>query len=239
MSKARSGLGAIASTVVAVVLLALLVVTLQMRAPQATEPVGGGAVPVSSGATLSEAPAADVGEGISLGPAKPAEPPNAECLTYATVFDKILATVDDLARSSTAVVDATIEEVGPARWKTDTEQAPTEKQNLTSDRVMRLVRLSIAEDLSKRGASGSVVAWIPGGTMGCSKFLVDSYPVDLRVGDRFAFFLNSNNPPLAGLKGVSQVVEMWPIKDSVATSPELGDVSIADVSAAAARFLAP
>jgi hypothetical protein len=237
MGKVRSGLSAIAAGSVAAVLLAVFVLTLQMRGIQAPRPGGGGALPLASAGAASVAPstAAD----ISLAPDVPAQPPTSECLTYATVYDKIPTTMNDLARTSTFVVDATIEELGPARWRTDSGRAPTEKHSLTSDRVLRLVRLSIGQDLSQRGASGSVVAWIPGGTMGCSKFLVGGYPIDLRVGDRFAFFLNSNNAPVTGLKGVSQVVEMWPIKGSVATSPDLGDVAITDVSAAANRNLAP
>jgi hypothetical protein len=199
---------------------------------------GGAGSPAAQTTSAASSTSPATGD-MSLAPAQPAEPPPGACLTYSTVYDKAPSTMAMLARISTDVVNATAQDVGPARWRTEDEAPPSAKHDLTGDRVMRLVRFSVDQDLAGKGTSGSVVVWIPGGSIGCHNFKVEGLPVDLKAGDQFVLFLNGHNAPIAALPTVPQVMEMWPVEGTVATSVDLGKVNFADLSAAMTGAVAP
>jgi hypothetical protein len=187
-------------------------------------------------ATVASQPPPAVAVTVGLAPAVPAVEPAGECLTYATTYDRAPETVAGLASVATRVVAATVEEVGPARWKTADEKPPSERQNLTGDADMRLVRFSIKQDLGGGGANGAVVGWIPGGVIGCHKFMVGGYPLDITPGQQFTLFLDDRQAPTRALGGVSQVMEMWPIVGNTVKAPG-GDLTLLTISIDAAQAL--
>ena len=167
--------------------------------------------------------------GLSLAPAEPPGKPDGPCLNHVTTFDGLPKTTEMSTKISTAVVVATVDEVGPGRWRTAGELPPG-RDGLEGFNVMRLVRFSVdPAALDGPSRKGSLVAWIPGGSVACHQFLVDGYPENIKPGDRFALFLDDSQKPVSTLAGVPRVLAMWPVEGTdVATEAE-GSMKITDL----------
>lgn len=201
--------------------------------PTPSKDLGRGAS-VSTEQPASQVP---VAAPVKLAPDEPATAPDEECLSHIAIVDGLPMTVERSASISSTVVVGTVTEVGPARWRTEGEKPVTEDHELTPDNVMRLVRISVEEQLAGATADELIVIWIPGGTIGCHNFSRSGIPSTIKPGDRFALFLDTTRPPLPSIVDVAQVVEMWPVEgDQVATAAD-GKLPISEVSARAAEEL--
>ncbi len=235
MNSVRTSLDVVRGIAAVVVIALILIVALQLRT-NAQQPSAINGTSAALAASPSPEPTATE-DPIDLAPAAPPAAPAGECVTYNTTYDSLPRTPENLASISTRVVAATVQEVGPARWKNDSETPPTERQDLTGDAVMRLIRLSIDQDLGGGKATGMIVVWVPGGAIGCHTFSFEGYPADIKPGQKFALFLDDRQPPIKTLGGVSRVMEMWPIKGASATSPEQGSLPLSEIESIASKAL--
>lgn len=176
---------------------------------------------------------------IDLAPADPADEPAGNCTVYISTYDRLPMTAKRTASISTSVVVGTVEEVGPARWRTADEKAPSEQQDLGGDVVMRMLRILVDENLAGAKTDRAIVAWIEGGAIGCHEFQVDDFPLDINAGDRFTFFLDTDRNPLATIAGVPRVVQMWPVNGDTVTTAAEGKVSVAMITVVTNEALRP
>lgn len=238
MSTLGSGMRALAG-IAAVVVVAIIAIAALSSRTTPDPALGSGTSPVS-GTRATEPPRAAAipdANAIALAPARPAQPPKGECLRHVEISDGVAPSIKGFARISTDVVQATVVEVGPSRWRNDTEEPPLERHEYWGDAVMRLVRLSVTHDLAYLGKEGTIVAWIPGGAIGCHSFEVAGYPLDIKVDQSYVLFLNANSAPIASLQAVPKAGQIWPVEGSVANSADLGEVSLQDISSEVAKVL--
>ena len=94
---------------------------------------------------------------------------------------------------------------------------------------MRLVRFTV-DDAIKGGPKTDVTAWLQGGTIGCHTFFSDQAPDPIKVGQRFALFLDTEKPEANVPAAALRAKQVWEIdsKDRVVTPVE-GLVSIATI----------
>ena len=173
---------------------------------------------------------------VELAPDEPAETP-AECARHLTILDSAPMTVERSASISTSVVLGTVTEVGPARWRTPDEKAPTERWEMTADNVVRLLRIAVDDDLAGTKTERVIVTRVPGGEIGCQTFDYQGYPLDIKSGDQFAFFLDAEQAPLKSFAEAAKVVEMWPTKGGEAVSSSEGTISISEIASRAAELV--
>jgi hypothetical protein len=218
--------------------LALLVILAVVAALYVSSPSHSPIQP-GAAATPPSASSAPVSATVELSGAEPAEPPVGECLRHVKVVDAAPSTIEGMTSISTGVFIGRISEVGPTRWRTTGEKTPSEQQEISVDNVMRLVRVAV-EEVAAGAADGTMVFWIPGGTIGCHTFETAGFPLDLKTGDEFGFFIDANQAPLKGVTA-ARVHEMWPVQGDTVVTPEQGDISIAEFAAEAeaAEVLSP
>jgi hypothetical protein len=147
-----------------------------------------------------------------------------ECLTHTTIVDRIATTVETNAALSSAVIQATVNEIGAAQWNTPDGRAP-ELQGINSFQVMRLV--SVVPTATLSGQADTTLYWVPGGTIGCHTFAATGF--ELESGAEYLFFLAGNDPK-SGQKGTLQVREAWPVVAGSVRSPSEGELSIEAVT---------
>jgi len=128
---------------------------------------------------------------------------------------------------SNGVVIGTVEEVGAARWDNAKGDRPSDELEITVANVVRPVRVSVEERVAGAAPSPDEVLWVPGGTIGCHRFILQGIP-DLKPGARYVFFLSSRQPSMARA-GELAGVAIWPVDEtSHVVTPEDGSVSLSD-----------
>jgi hypothetical protein len=155
----------------------------------------------SPSATPPRAPASDLppttGEPPVLPELEPDEPPvqlGGECLTRMTIIDSAFEeTVPFLTREAASVVLGRVGAVGSGRWNTTNGAPPRDLENQTMP-VIRLVRLEVERTVHGVAVPGTIVVWVPGGTIGCQTWRQTGDPGDLAPGDPFALFLGWRQP---------------------------------------------
>lgn len=167
---------------------------------------------------------------LALEPAVSQAPPP-DCDGRLEILDRAVPDTSWIAGWSSASVLATITEVGPAQWNTANGGPPTGGEISPLLDVMRLVRLTVEDPLTGEPTPDSLVAWLPGGTIGCASFSVlGGWPLELNVGERFVFFLQDDVNPASEL-GVPYVFSMWPVNhDGIVDTPSEGQLSIVEVA---------
>lgn len=163
--------------------------------------------------------------GVALDPATPPEEPSPdECAIWYGTTDRIALSVEHWALASTAVVRATVEDIGDTQWNTPNGKAPAERQAEASD-FMRLIKLAPADIM--KGQLTSTVARIPGGTIGCLTFILDEY--DVKVGQEYLVFMRELDPA-TGLRGTLNARLMWPVEaDGTVTTPVEGTLTVDEI----------
>ncbi len=223
----RVAMVVVACTVLAVV---ALVTFVRPHAQPISDTAAAGAVAPS----ISPAPVATAA--VNLAPAVPAAAPAGECLRHSTVYDGVPATPDNLAKVSTSVLTATVKEVGPPRWKTADGKPPAARQDLTGEALVRLVRLSVDQNLAGEKSSDSIIIEVPGGVIGCHTFDVSGYPLEIQPGQQYVLFLDGGQSSTK-LLNASRVMEMWPVAGNFAVTNEGTKMSVADISTAATQAM--
>ena len=147
-----------------------------------------------------------------LAPQTSPEPPSGECLDHTGIAEYVLPlTVEVMTRMSNGVVIGTVEEVGAARWDNAKGDRPSDELEITVGAA----------------PSPDEVLWVPGGTIGCHRFILQGIP-DLKPGARYVFFLSSRQPSMARA-GELAGVAIWPVDEtSHVVTPEDGSVSLSD-----------
>ena len=171
-------------------------------------------------------------EGVALQPASVAEPQEPGCQRHLTMVDEAPITTELAASISSSIVIASVADEGPGRWRTDDNKAPAFRASGTD--VMRLLRLAVRENLGQP-VSQDVVVWVPGGSIGCDVYMVTGFQQDLARGDTYAFFLDANQSPTGGLKGVPRVLWIWPVEKTTVVTPNEGTVDLGTFEARAKR----
>ena len=228
-TRANVPTGLLLMSVIAIGLLALVRPgpTLTPGSPGAQ---GAGATqPVSrtvAGATSpNEQPELVEGAASELDPSTPPAELLGDCDPHYGIIDRMPMTVEETAARSTSVVRGTVEAIGKAHWNTPDGKAPDPKLASGLD-VMRLIR--VTEITSLAGAAPStIVAWVPGGTIGCIAFTIPDY--DIHVGQDYVFFLAANDPN-PGLTGTPYASEAWPVVNGTVETPTEGKMTVASVA---------
>ena len=181
---------------------------------------GSAASSGASTAAASSAPSAVAAVvDVDLDPSVSPEPPAGRCLVHALIIDTVPMSLEDSARRSESVVVGTVEEVGAAQWRTADGLVPKARPDVSPANVMRLIRISVSDDVAGKAVPQELVAWIPGGQIGCHRFEVDSFPATVEKGQTFMFFMRTSRPPTAKLSSVAEVVEMWPVEGTSVMTP--------------------
>lgn len=233
MSRLRPAVG-LAKSIGAIGLLVALGMGALVILGTAADPVIG---PAAGAARFTPSQAPEGLTAIDLSPSNPAEEPPGGCVVYVTSYDSVPLTAERVSRVSTSVIIGTVEQVGPARWRTADEKAPNERQDLGADVVMRMLRISVDDNLAGAKSQGTIVVWIDGGVIGCHEFEDAFYPLDVKAGDRYAFFLDANRNPLKDVTGVARVVQMWAINGDSVTTPVDGQVNVSEVASQVRRAI--
>lgn len=193
----------------------LLLAASGLRTPQS--PIGAAAsstlpnalspVPQADASAPAQTAVSNVAEADypSLGQA--GEPPDSECMTVASEVDRLPQTIESLVILRFPIQLVSVDEIGPSQWNTATRTAPDDVDDVLATDVMRLVRVSVDQTLVGSSRSTETLV-VPGGTLGCWKFIPDEMPFDLHRGQRFAIFLGSDH---VDVDGVSRVIAIWPI----------------------------
>jgi hypothetical protein len=156
---------------------------------------------MSASATPSQAPASDLPPATddpAVVPAlDPDEPPvqlAGECLTRMTIIDYAFdPTVPFLTREAASVVLGRVRAVGSGRWNSANGAPPRDLENQTMP-VIRLVRVEVERTVTGVAVPGTIVVWVPGGTIGCQTWRQTGDPGPLAPGDPFALFLGWREP---------------------------------------------
>lgn len=135
-----------------------------------------------------------------------------------------------------------VEAVSEGQWATEDGKEPKldQGERPTAMNVFRIVSIVIA-DVGKASPSGDVREGgkidvrVVGGTVGCRSFTISGQP-EVKVGGEFALFLAAQpEPNLASSTFTGfDVIDMWPITDSVARGPS-ADITVEDLLAVAAQ----
>ena len=155
----------------------------------------------SPAATQPQAPASDfpptTDEPAVLPALDPDEAPvqlAGECLTRVTIIDYAFEqSVPSLTSEAASVVVGRVGAVGSGRWNTANGAPPRDLENQTMP-VIRLVRVDVERMVSGVAVPGTIVVWVPGGTIGCQTWRQTGDPGSLAPGDRFAVFLGWRQP---------------------------------------------
>lgn len=181
--------------------------------PNATKSPSGDGIgsTVSQGAT----PPPDA----SLDP-KPPQP--GECFTYGTTFDQPLPTIRNQSTFASAVLIGDVTKVGDGQWVGGKEPPDDDK---TGTSVYRDVTVQVST-VAKGKVGPETTFRIPGGMVGCDRYLVVGFP-DVKPGDRFAYFVQGNGKAAA----LSELTafEVWGVTEAgiVETAAD-GELPIAD-----------
>jgi hypothetical protein len=135
--------------------------------------------------------------------------------------------LDALARSSQAIVLATVLDLGAAQWNTRDGRAPG-RHDLDASHVIRLARIRVDELLS--GSLASDVVAFPGGRIGCWQFLMDETPADLGIGDHYVVVIRDGGLEL-NLPTVGFVSRTWWFTDGRVAAPMSGPLTLAELRA--------
>jgi hypothetical protein len=214
----------LATTLIGVALLAavLVVRNASTQGPAANAPSRAGQQRALVAPVNQAAPAAN-----SRGPANPPTELPGPCLNHVTTVDRVAPSIETITKVSSDVVVGKVAHVGAAQWNTPTGDIPESPDDYDAFHVMRLVRFTV-DDAIKGGPKSQVVAWVAGGTIGCHTFFSEEVPDPIRVGQRFALFLDSGAAGVGLSTAALHAKQVWAIdsKDRVVT-PEDGLVSIA------------
>jgi hypothetical protein len=166
---------------------------------------------------------------IPLSPAQAPATLASDCSTYATSYDRIPPTAAMLAKLSSAVVVGVVQDVGEAQWNTKDGGPPSDINDLNADHVMRLVRVETDQTLKGATPTGTFTVYVPGGSIGCDKFIDGDHPASLTPGDTFVFFLR-DTPTRIALEGTWLAAQMWSVHaDATIDTPAEGKLTLAQV----------
>lgn len=168
----------------------------------------------------------------ALQPGIPPEVPWSDCDGAYAQVDHFPLTVEFATQASTAVVAATVIEVGQGQWNTPGgKPAATTSSDVNPFDVMRMLRLRVDESISGRRLGETTTVWIRGGTLGCALFSYSDYPDSIKPGQRFALFVNDQSPKTE-VGAVPFAWQMWSIDEKVVVStPEDGKMSLGELAA--------
>ncbi|MBA2381574.1 MAG: hypothetical protein H0V73_05625 [Chloroflexi bacterium] len=210
-------------------------------APVASRPAGDGSIagsPDASGVAVKPPPASAPGpasgpvEPVAIVPLDPAEPPEElppPCLTRMTTYDRMVTTPAEDAANSQTVVVGRVTGVGAAQWNTPGGRAPvTRPERSEAADVIRLIRIEVEETIRGVPVAPVITIWIPGGTIGCQRYLMGGFMDDIAIGDRYLVFVGDDSPR-NGLVGVLQAWQLWPIDGPRVTTEFVPNLSLADV----------
>jgi hypothetical protein len=222
----RPGRSSIARVVAALaVVVAVIAVAPLIGGRPATSPTpstAGGAVGLSTPpATSSPTPSAIAFQ--QLNPeASPEELPG-PCLTRATVYDRMVTTIEQDAASANAVVIARVVAIGGAQWNTVSGRPPGEL-NLDAFHVMRRFEINV-ETVVRGTAPRVAVLWIDGGVIGCQVF---DGPGSVEVGSRYVLLV-TNVAPRTTFDGLGYAWRVWPITGDLVSTEFDGDLPLSTV----------
>ena len=138
---------------------------------------------------------------------EPQPPKPGDCFTYGITFDQALPTIANQSLFATAVLIGEVTSVGDSRWVSGKE--PPEEEKLGSS-VYREV--TVKPSYVAKGEVGVETTFrIPGGVIGCDRFLVVGFP-DVKPGASFAFFVQSNGKVAAALSDLT-AFEVWAVTE--------------------------
>jgi hypothetical protein len=222
----RPGGSSIARVVAAVaVVVAVIVVAPLTSGRPATSPTpstAGGVVGLSTPpATSSPTPSAVALQ--QLDPAASPEELPGPCLTRATVYDRMVTSIEQDAASANAVVVAEVVGIGGAQWNTPSGR-PAGEHNLDAFHVMRRFEVSV-ETVVRGTAPRVAVLWIDGGVIGCQVFLG---PSSVEVGSRYVLFV-TNAAPRTTFAGFGYAWRVWPITGDLVSTEFDGELPLATV----------
>lgn len=153
---------------------------------------------------------------VALDPAVPPEELPGPCQSHVTVVDRVGLPLESEVGLFDTILIGRVRGVGAAQWNTSTGAAPRLGNAEPSD-VMRLVRIHWTS-LFGQELPSVTTAWVPGGTIGCHKFVYGDIPELIPNGDEFAFFITSRRPS-SGAPDVPSVGEMWRVVSGSVMSP--------------------
>lgn len=207
---------------VAVVTLASLIAGGRITPPTPRPPAAAGSS--SAPPLFTPSPALTQAALVPLDPTSPPQQLTGPCANYSTIVDRLITTIEQDARASSAVVVGTVVGIGKAQWNTP-DGRPPQRPDVDASRVLRLLRIEV-ETVVKGTAPAVATIWIPGGMIGCDRFHMGGFPSVVDVGSRYVFFLSDIAPRLK-LEGSMGVRKMWSVEgDLVATDVE-GRVTLA------------
>jgi hypothetical protein len=222
----RPGGSSIARAVAALaVVVAVIAVAPLIGGRHATSPTpstAGGVAGLSTPpATSSPTPSAVALQ--QLDPAASPEELPGPCLTRATVYDRMVTSIEQDASSANAIVIAKVVRIGGAQWNTQSGR-PSGEHDLDAFHVMR--RFEVSVETVVRGTPPRVaVLWIDGGVIGCQVFLG---PASVEVGSRYVLFV-TNAAPRTAFDGYGYAWRVWPITGNLVSTEFDGELPLTTV----------
>lgn len=147
-----------------------------------------------------------------------------DCLDIILTMDGMPPTVQTEADVAVVVAVAKVVAVGDAHWNTPDRQRPP---SLTMDHalIVRDISFDVVSGLRGSQKGDGLATTILGGQVGCDSVSTAAAPADVKPGDVYAVFLID-----PALVRDTDVAAMWPVVDGVVSTPEDGDVTIAQLS---------
>lgn len=150
------------------------------------------------------------------------------CGTATVSYEAIEPTIANRAEGAAALVLATVESVGEARWNSEDGAAPDFADAPPRwSTIFRPVSLSV--DTLARGdlQSATLEVRLLGGTVGCYTFVYENTAV-LKPGQQYAFFLGPSVGAPGGRDEVTLAInEAWIVSDGLVTTPLEGEIPVA------------
>jgi len=147
---------------------------------------------------------------------EPSEPPveSDECLLRHGIFEYPTRSLENLQLMAPTSFVGRIREVSPARWSTEDGAQPKDEKAVLAAGVYRLAEVDVTNAMSGE-LSGTETVSLRGGRIGCSEFWVEGFPMHVKPGDEFLFFIAelTDDPTQYVKEGALFTHTMWPVVD--------------------------
>lgn len=158
-------------------------------------------------------------------PASPSPQPSAACGDYVITYDGPAPSIAEQALTPEIFI-AEIVDVADAVLVPIGEHVSGEGEGSIVDQAFRLLTLDVTDVAkgSDRSSKRSII--VPGGTVGCARFVVAGL-TDLAAGRRYAFFVEQSSLTLPGGPSAPVAYTAWPVSTAGEVKTPLdGDLTI-------------
>ncbi len=199
--------------------------------PQDASPIAGAQRDPSASMSVTLVPT-----DVAAAPSLPAGA--SRCLTAWATEDRVATTIHDELAHSDGLVVGTITSVGQGQMASvpgGRVPGPPDVYTPVTLKITTVARASaLAPSLNTIG--GSIVVRMRGGTIGCSTYRIQDYPIPT-VGNGVALFLYPGLPPqLKSAPHVDfDVLDEWSVQNGVVASPDGERYTLAELVSASAQ----